>query len=769
MKKNKKRTIIFLILISIISALYFLVPIIVMADSYTYYRNSRVICGMIPLSRWNLVRGFGLPSVLAISTTLFGDTAFGVLSGTYVFYLLFNILYFKIICNLVDKTNKIINKVLIYVVYLIFILFNPIIFGYYHGLLTEFVALTLSIYSCYISYKFLQTKVDYKNVKTYLYYLFYIVLFIFTWFLKQPYFTIAFFPLCAVILISIFKYKSFSDFLKRLSVLVISSACLFVSITGWSKFLDKNGVITTGDGSNSNFLKGAVFNGISNFRILEYSDAYTDYELIKNDPYIKKSDKKLIKLNKKFKIVELYNSDRSVKEKFIIYYKGEDYEINDSLKFYFMALKKYPFEVIDSYYNNYLAMIDIYVSQRAIPDNYYYPAKIFDKNFNHENMTIGLSFLNMEDNKNYKWLDDTYMDNISNLKSKIDIPEKVSNMILKVSDIFFWGFKIAFLGLPFITIFILIKYIVKKEKKENDEFALLLLLFAFLHSIFHVVTGAIIDRYVFVVFPEVILGYLLLIPNKKKIFSIKEKEVLRMKKTNKSIFVIPAYNESKHIEAVIKDIRKNMPESDIVVTNDYSKDNTREVVENLGVPCLNVPFNMGYAMAVQTGIKYAYENDYDYVIQFDADGQHLASEVKKLFKVMKKTNANIVIGSRFLEETGYKHPFFRKVGTKMFSIIIKMFCKKNITDPTSGFQLLDRSVIERYSKIGQYPEFPDANLIIEMLLEGYKIEEISVKMKECEDGVSMHGGIIKPIKYMVKVTYTIVFILLRGFGNRRSK
>lgn len=236
----------------------------------------------------------------------------------------------------------------------------------------------------------------------------------------------------------------------------------------------------------------------------------------------------------------------------------------------------------------------------------------------------------------------------------------------------------------------------------------------------------------------------------------------KRKNKEKIIFVIPAYNEEKHIAHVIEDIHENMPEADIVITNDFSKDRTREIVESLGVPCLNVPFNMGYAMAVQTGIKYACYNGYDYVVQFDADGQHLASEAKKLFVKHEETGANIVIGSRFLEKTEYKHPFFRKIGTKMFQIIIKLFCKKDITDPTSGFQLLDRSVIERYAKIGKYPEFPDANLIIEMLMAGYKIDEVSVKMKLNDEGKSMHGGIIKPIKYMINVTYTIMFILLRG-------
>lgn len=210
-----------------------------------------------------------------------------------------------------------------------------------------------------------------------------------------------------------------------------------------------------------------------------------------------------------------------------------------------------------------------------------------------------------------------------------------------------------------------------------------------------------------------------------------------------------------------------MPNADIVVTNDCSTDNTREIVESLGVPCLNHPFNMGYAMACKSGIKYACEKGYDYVIQSDADGQHIPSEAKKLVDKMEETGADIVIGSRFLSKTDYKHPFFRRVGTKLFQIIIRMFCHKKITDPTSGFQLLDRSVIERYAKIGKYPEFPDANLIIEMLQEGYKIEEVSVKMKLNDQGTSMHGGIIKPIKYMINVMYSIVFILLRG--RKRSK
>ena len=174
-------------------------------------------------------------------------------------------------------------------------------------------------------------------------------------------------------------------------------------------------------------------------------------------------------------------------------------------------------------------------------------------------------------------------------------------------------------------------------------------------------------------------------------------------------------------------------------------------------------------MAVQTGIKYAYNNGYEYVIQFDGDGQHIAKEAEKLLNKMKETEADIVIGSRYMKDGTYKQTFFRKIGTVIFAKLIKLFCKKEITDPLSGFQCLNRKVIEKYAKMGEYPEFPDANLIMQMLLQGYKIEEVSVKMRLREFGESMHGGIIKPIKYMIMMMYTIVAILLTNITFKRGK
>ena len=235
----------------------------------------------------------------------------------------------------------------------------------------------------------------------------------------------------------------------------------------------------------------------------------------------------------------------------------------------------------------------------------------------------------------------------------------------------------------------------------------------------------------------------------------------------KVLIVIPAYNEEDNIKKVLDEIKRDIKFADVLVINDCSKDRTKEIVEESGVKCISNIFNLRYAWAVQTGIKYAYQNDYDYVIQFDADGQHIAKEAIKLLDTARKSKADIVIGSRYLKDLGYPCPFFRKIGTKMFSFLVKLFCKEKIADPLSGFQCLNKKVIERYSKMGQYPEFPDANLVIEMLMSGYKIEEVPVKMRIREAGESMHGGIIKPIKYMINMLYTILFIVIQNIGCKK--
>lgn len=241
------------------------------------------------------------------------------------------------------------------------------------------------------------------------------------------------------------------------------------------------------------------------------------------------------------------------------------------------------------------------------------------------------------------------------------------------------------------------------------------------------------------------------------------------KDNSKVLVVIPAYNEAQNIQKVFDELKRDLSYADVLVINDCSKDNTKEIAEKNGIKCITTVFNFRYARAVQTGIKYAYKNNYDYVIQLDGDGQHIPKEADKLVKKMKETGADIVIGSRYLEKGNYNAPFFRKIGTSFFAFLIKVACRQKISDPLSGFQVLNRKVIEKYSKIGEYPEYPDANLVIDMILQGYKVEEVSIKMRNREFGESMHGGIIKPIKYMLLMFYNVLVIMLNNIGRRRKK
>ncbi len=231
----------------------------------------------------------------------------------------------------------------------------------------------------------------------------------------------------------------------------------------------------------------------------------------------------------------------------------------------------------------------------------------------------------------------------------------------------------------------------------------------------------------------------------------------------KTLIVIPAYNEEVNIEKVIQEIRQEIDFADILVIDDCSTDGTLKKIKSLDVNFLSLPFNLGYSAVLQTGFKYAVENNYEYVVQFDGDGQHIAAEVKKLNAASINENADIVIGSRFKDNNGhpYPYPLFRRMGSIIFKLLIKNICNIEITDPTSGFQMLKRNVFDRYARMYNYPQYPDANLIIEMLLNKYKIVEVPVTMRKRASGISMHGGLINPVKYMIKMFYSIVLIIIK--------
>jgi len=232
-----------------------------------------------------------------------------------------------------------------------------------------------------------------------------------------------------------------------------------------------------------------------------------------------------------------------------------------------------------------------------------------------------------------------------------------------------------------------------------------------------------------------------------------------MVNSKKVAVLVPAFNEARSIERVVKNIYATNPGVDVVVINDGSSDDTAALAERAGATVLTLPVNLGYGAALQTGFKYATLNGYDYTVQIDGDGQHDPKFIKQLLTKLE-SGADVVIGSRFLGNLGdYDNPAMRQIGMMFFRFLIYLFIKQKVTDPTSGFQALNRNVFSFFAKSNQYPsDFPDADIIILLHYAGFTVEEIPVVMYNSETGKSMHSG-LKPIYYIFKMLLSIYAVL----------
>ena len=219
------------------------------------------------------------------------------------------------------------------------------------------------------------------------------------------------------------------------------------------------------------------------------------------------------------------------------------------------------------------------------------------------------------------------------------------------------------------------------------------------------------------------------------------------------LIIIPAYNESENIERVVNNLIENYPQYDYVVINDGWKDNTAAICRKNGYNLIDLPVNLGLAGAFQTGMKYAWRNGYDAAIQFDGDGQHRPEFIADMQKCMEETDADIVVGSRFVTE---KKPFTaRMMGSNLISFLIAITTFKRIKDPTSGMRLYNRKILDEYANRINYGPEPDT--LAYLLNRGCKVKEVQVKMDERIAGTS-YLSFLGSIQYMIKMTVSIIFI-----------
>ena len=205
---------------------------------------------------------------------------------------------------------------------------------------------------------------------------------------------------------------------------------------------------------------------------------------------------------------------------------------------------------------------------------------------------------------------------------------------------------------------------------------------------------------------------------------------------SKVLIIIPAYNEQESIKKTVTEVQKTG--YDFVIINDGSTDNTKRILADNNYPFIDLPFNLGIGGAMQTGYKYAHQNNYDIAIQFDADGQHNKSYIKDIINPIENSKANLVVGSCFIDKTTKtrRSSAIRTFGIKSLSNIIRIFSGKRIYDPTSGFRAADKSTIALFAN--NYPlEYPEPISNFEILkFSNLKIKEVPVTMSKREQGKS---------------------------------
>lgn len=233
--------------------------------------------------------------------------------------------------------------------------------------------------------------------------------------------------------------------------------------------------------------------------------------------------------------------------------------------------------------------------------------------------------------------------------------------------------------------------------------------------------------------------------------------------------VIPAYNEGAVIGKVVRRVHEAVPEARIIVINDGSDDNTAPEAAAAGARVITLPFNCGYGVALHTGLTGALRAGPDLVITLDADGQHDPGSIERLMEPVRRGDADLVLGSRYLPQSvTYRVPALRRLTARCLARLLSLLTGQRLTDTTTGFQCMNRKTLHRFVALKDFPErTPDADLILYAVMTGCRVREVPVTMHADQGGESMHGA-LKSMFYVPKL-FTAILSVLLGYAHRTRR
>ncbi|HEM62606.1 MAG TPA: glycosyltransferase family 2 protein, partial [Chloroflexi bacterium] len=193
------------------------------------------------------------------------------------------------------------------------------------------------------------------------------------------------------------------------------------------------------------------------------------------------------------------------------------------------------------------------------------------------------------------------------------------------------------------------------------------------------------------------------------------------------LVIIPAYNEGESLGRVVAQVQTHVPSADILVIDDGSSDNTPVVARDAGALVLSLPQNLGIGAATQTGYIFAHEMGYDVVVRIDADGQHHPAEIPKLLSALSEDSVRVAIGSRFLHGGSHATSLARRLGIRILANLISTITGQQVTDPTSGFQVLHREALALCARYFPH-DYPEPESRVLMHRAGLQVKEIPVSV-----------------------------------------
>ena len=236
-----------------------------------------------------------------------------------------------------------------------------------------------------------------------------------------------------------------------------------------------------------------------------------------------------------------------------------------------------------------------------------------------------------------------------------------------------------------------------------------------------------------------------------------------------TVVFIPAWNEEENLPAVLDDLRRELPDADVLVVDDGSTDRTAEIARERGAEVLSLGTNRGLPIGIAAGYRWALDHGYAYCGRVDADGQHPPSELGRLLAIVREGGCDVAVGSRFVSGDGYEPYRYlpslaRRVGTGLLRRGMKLVLRRPFADATSGLYAVNAKALPVLAQPFR-TEAPEVEALLRLSDAGLRVEEVPVRMEPRAGGVSKLRG-----RKAVKVTATVIGTLVaaRFLSSRRS-